>query len=119
MKNEQKFNSCNTKKHDPRKTGITNAIMVSCKTKKIMYTIWKKKPYNLTLERKFKEYCKVLDKVIKSAKNMLDNESAAMYSNSPKNLYYFINKKIGRNERGKIQKITKKLKIFLIEDYEI
>lgn len=48
---------------------MTKALLVSCQIKELLYNLWKKNTNNNDLKAQYKNYCKVLDKVIEDAKN--------------------------------------------------
>lgn len=83
----------------PRKEWITNAIVISCKKKEKLYERIKKDPGNNALKQEYKNYIKVLDKVIKDAKIKHDKEMIEKNSNNPKQLWSIINSKIGNKNK--------------------
>lgn len=68
-----KVSSSNTTK-SKKNEWITKAIIVSCKTKETLYSIWKRNPANEILKNDYKSYCKILDKVIKNAKLIFEKK---------------------------------------------
>lgn len=57
-------------KFSPRKDWITTGIITSCKRKELLYLTWKKHKDIIILEAEYNNYCKVLNRVIKLAKQM-------------------------------------------------
>ena len=70
-----------------RKIWITNAIIISCKTKEILYNIFKRNPTSEFAKKQYKDYCKILDKVIKDAKHKFDYDTFKKCGNNPRQLY--------------------------------
>lgn len=94
---------CNRKSYNsrrvPRKIWITNAIMKSCQTKEMLYTLWKKSPDNVTLESDYKNYVKILNKVIKDAKFKYESDKVVSCRDNPKKLWNFINSKLNKKKK--------------------
>lgn len=91
-----------TKKHSattPRSPWITKGILKSCAKKESLYSIWKMEPNNLQLKTEYKNYVRILDKVIKEAKIIHDKRIIEMNINNSKNLWSFINEKLGKNTK--------------------
>ena len=81
--------SCKTnKKRDremiPRKNWISTAIIISCKKKEMLYKLWKMKPDCKDLKNEYKNYFKLLDKVIKDAKFKFERNKIDKNSKDPK-----------------------------------
>ena len=89
----------NNNKLKPRKTWITKSIINSCNKKELLYNIWKRNPYNLELKKEYKNYEKILNKVINNAKIMHDNNNIIKNSDDPKKLWNNINLIIGKTDR--------------------
>ena len=68
----------------PRKNWITPAIIISCNRKEMLYSFWKKNPNCEVLRYEYKNYSKVLDKVIKDAKIKFEKDRIAASSRDPK-----------------------------------
>lgn len=99
----------NNKFMKPRKSWITKALLISCKTKEKLYNIWKKDPNNQIKKDAYKNYVKTLDRVIHKAKE--NNEKAKFETETdPKRLWLMINEKLGRNtsKRNDIKYIVDK-----------
>ena len=81
--------NCNTDatKLKARKKWITKGIMISCKTKENLYSLWNKNRAIKQLEIEYKQYAKMLDKVIKVAKSTHESELIRKNSNNPRNLW--------------------------------
>ena len=90
------------KDYIPRKKWITKAILVSCKTKENLYNIWKKCPNNITFKNDYKNYEKILNKVIKNAKFKFENSEVKRINQNSRLLWKTINGKLGKNSQHKI-----------------
>lgn len=64
----------NNKRHTNRKPYISAGILKSIHTKEKLYLKWSKDKENQILERKYKNYVKILDRVIRKAKLMYDTK---------------------------------------------
>lgn len=84
------------RKFKPRKAWITPGLIKSCCTKEKMYSDWKKNKNNLYLKTKYLNYCKKLDKLLKITKLKYETEEARRKSKNSKDLWQFINKKLGK-----------------------
>ena len=49
----------------PRKIWITNAIIISCKTKETLYNIFKRKPTSESVKKEYRDYCKIYISLLK------------------------------------------------------
>ena len=97
--------SCKTnKKRDremiPRKNWISSAIIISCKKKEMLYKLWKMKPDCKDLKNEYKNYSKLLDKVIKDAKLKFERNKIEKSSKDPKKLWEIINNKLGKTKKA-------------------
>ena len=81
----------------PRSKWITKAIVTSCSKKELLYKIWKAEPNNQITKTEYKNYVKILNKVINEAKLRFDQEQVQLHSNSPRNLWKIINTKLVKN----------------------
>ena len=79
-----------------RKCWITDAIIKSTETKEFYYYLWQHDHDNNQLEKQYKNYKKILDKVILDAKIKHDKDIVKKNINNPKKLWDFINSKIGK-----------------------
>lgn len=61
----KKNNKRNSKQ---RKDWITPGLIQSCNTKELLYNLCKLNPQNIDLKKQYKEYVKILDKLIKKSK---------------------------------------------------
>lgn len=98
FKDKQKIKN---KKNIPRKNWITSGIIISCNTKEALYNLWKLNKNNVNMKNEYNRYCKILNKVIKCAKNEYDKNVINANLNNSKKLWQYINKKLGRNEKAK------------------
>jgi len=62
----------------------------------MLYNIWRKEPFNLDLKNEYRNYLKILDKVIKAAKIKYKNEVVKIKRKTPKHLWQYINSKLGK-----------------------
>ena len=69
----------------PRKNWISTAIIISCKKKEMLYKLWKMKPDCNDLKNEYKNYSKLLGKVIKDAKFKFERNKIEKSSKDPKN----------------------------------
>lgn len=83
----------------PRKTWITKSIILSCNKKETLYNIWKADPANQQKKTNYKEYSKVLDKVIKGAKLTYESKQILDNCTNTRKLWKLINEKIGKNNK--------------------
>ncbi len=90
----------NNRKFKQRKNWITIGIMKSCRTKEKLYNKWKKHKDNIELKTKYNTYCKKLDKVIKIAKCNYESNSINSKSNCSKDLWNYVNHKLGKNVKA-------------------
>ena len=74
------------KNNTSRKDWITKAIIKSCNTKEVLYKRFKNNPDNEALKAQYKNFAKVLDKVIKDAKMQYNNKKIEENRNDPKKL---------------------------------
>ena len=86
----------NVTKTNPRKNWITKAIITSCNKKELLYNIWKLEPNNEKLKVEYKNYEKILSKIIKHAKLVHDRRQVENYSKNPRKLWNIINQKLGK-----------------------
>ena len=88
----------------PRKNWITPAIIIFCNRKEILYSFWEKNPNCEVLRHEYKNYSKVLDKVIKDAKIKFEKDRIAASNRDPKKLWEIINSKLGkvRNPKSRL-----------------
>lgn len=85
----------------PRKNWITTGIITSCSTKENLYKIWQCDSKNLELKKNYKDYEKILNKIIKDAKYKYDQSTFNKCGKDSKSLWSFINKKINRCKKNK------------------
>ena len=62
----------------------------------MLYTLWRSYPDNVTLKGDYKNYAKLLDKVIKDAKIKYEKDQMESCSNNPKKLWKFINSSLSK-----------------------
>lgn len=89
-------------KNKPRKPWITKGIINSFKTKENLYKIWKRNPNNEVLKKDFKNYERILNRVIKDAKIRYEQKKIESYKQNTKHLWNFINEKLAR----KVKKVN-------------
>lgn len=87
------------KSRDKRKNWITNGIITSCNKKELLYQIWRKNPLNETYKNDYKNYVKLLNKVIKAAKVKFEEEIVNKCNNDCKRLWSYIKNKLGKNTK--------------------
>lgn len=58
--------------------------------------MWKLNKENITIENQYKQYCEVLNKILKSAKDMYEKNIINRNLQDSKKLWQYINKKLGR-----------------------
>lgn len=92
--------SKNLKQLVPRSKWITAAILTSCNHKDFLYRVWKANPQNIQAKQAYKNYVKVLDKVIKAAKILYDKDLISKNLNNCKKLWDIINQKLGRKRKN-------------------
>ena len=68
-----------------RKNWISTAIIISCNKKEMLYKLWKMKSDCNDLKNEYKNYSKLLDKVIKDAKFKFERNKIEKSSKDPKN----------------------------------
>ena len=86
------------RKHKPRTKWITPGLIKSCNTKEKLYKEWKLHKNNSSLKEKYIKYCKVLDKLIKTAKNKYEQKAVSSKHNDSKKLWQYINEKLGKKQ---------------------
>lgn len=91
-------NTCNSSKDKRRSEWITTAILNSCKQKDFLYHLWKKNPCCHSLEKQYKDYIKVLTKVIKAAKTLHNKTIIYKSKCNPRALWKIINDKLGKGK---------------------
>lgn len=93
-------------KSKPRKLWMTSALLKSIKHKEFLYNIWKRNKQSDLLKVEYKTYEKILQKVIKAAKNNYEINKAKRSSENSKKLWSYINDKLGNKTKScKIEKI--------------
>lgn len=102
LTNNGKFTS-----NQSNKNNAAIIIIVPCKIQELLYNMWKSEYNNKTLIEKYMTYCKILDRVIKLAKDKCDNEQTAIYCKDSKSLQQLRNKKTEKNKKGIKQEIPK------------
>lgn len=100
QQSQQKIKN-NRNKSTPRKAWITRSIIQSCNKKEILYNIWKADPKNQQKKTEYKEYSKLLDNIIKEAKQIHDREQMLANCSNSRKLWKLINEKIGKNTKNK------------------
>ena len=95
-KSKEVFKTKNNNRY-PRKDWITKAIMISCEKKEQLYIKMRKEPNNNHIKLEYKNYIKRLNKVINEAKIKHERNLIKNNINNPKQLWKYINKKIGTN----------------------
>ena len=78
-----------------RTPGIYNSILY----KEFLWNLYRENMTNSKLKKEYKDYDKVLYKVIKAAKKLHENEEAKKSRSSSKNNWNFINKVTGNNKK--------------------
>ena len=115
-KNIHKNNLC------PRSDWITTAIMKSCQNKEYLYNKMKKEPKNNQIKETYKNYVKILNKVIKNAKINYEKHRIKANINNARQLWKIINSKIGKkvkSNNNSINKIAKENNEILTEPNDI
>lgn len=87
-------------KNQLRKKWITNAILVSCRRKEMLYNLQKKNPLSDVLKNEYKNYEKIPNKVIKDAKYKYEREKIQAASGDTKKLWNIINQKLGKKRKN-------------------
>lgn len=85
----------------PRKNWITKAIIKSCNKKEALYKEVKAEPNNENLKNKYKNYVKILNKIIKDAKINYEKKIVEQNIDNQRNLWKVINNKIGNDRKEK------------------
>lgn len=98
---EYNYKTKKKSKNLPRSRWITPAIVISCKRKEFLYLLWKKNPDNINIKNEYKNYTKMLDKVIKIAKLMYDRDTIKMHKDNPRKLWNVLNNIIGKKTAKK------------------
>lgn len=80
---------------------ITKALIKSCQTKEKLYLALRKNPSNEMLKNEYKNYVKVLNKVIDEAKNTHEKEYIEKNINNKKKLWDIINEKVSKKSKKK------------------
>lgn len=89
-----------------RKPWITAAILKSIEHKELLYKIWVNNKQSQKLKTEYKIYEKILQKVLKAAKNSYEIDKAKKSSGDSKKLWTYINDKLGKKSKNpKIEKI--------------
>ena len=94
-----KTNSIIQNNMKPRKNWITKAIIASCKNKEQLYKIWKKDLNNTVKKENYKNYIKILNRIINRAKEDHERKQIQTNMNNQKNLWRIINNKLGTNSK--------------------
>jgi hypothetical protein len=96
------FQACFTKKYTNPKTilkpWLTKGIITSCNRKRELYLMMK----NSNIKKHklyYRQYCKILSKVINEAKKMYYKETIIKSKNKPKTIWNIINKETGNSEK--------------------
>ena len=84
-------------KHKSNNTWITKGIQISCRKKRMMYHTYKTTD-NCTFKMYYKNYCRILRKVIHQAKNMHNNNFILASNNINKALWHTVRKEVGVNK---------------------
>lgn len=95
-----KTNDSNRFNNKPRSKWITTAILVSCKTKELLYNIWMRDKNNVQAKQEYNSYCKVLNKVIVDAKMKYEKSMIEKNKNDSKYIWNVIDNKLGRSKRS-------------------
>ena len=82
-----------------RKDWMTPGIYNSILYKEFLWNLYRENMTNNKLKKEYKDYDKVLFKVIKAAKKLHENEEAKKSYFSSKNIWNFINKVTGNNKK--------------------
>lgn len=96
---QSNISSKSKNKNRPRKSWITKGVINSFKTKENLYKIWKKNPSNVSLKKDFKNYEKILNKVIKDAKCKYDKKKIESCKQNTKHLWDFIKDKLDKKSK--------------------
>lgn len=79
-----------------RKPWMTEAIFKSIAHKEFLYNLWKQNKTSDILKNEYKTYEKILQKVIKVAKETFEIKKADESTRNPKKLWKYINDKLGK-----------------------
>lgn len=93
---KRKTKKCN---EIPRSNWITKSIIISCKRKEMLYNVLKLEPNNESLKIEYKNYSKILGRVIKQAKNMYEKREIEKFAGDQKRLWEIVNRKLGNNNK--------------------
>ena len=85
------------RKNLPRKTWITKSIVKSCGKKEALYKHLKLDPFNVNLRNKYKNYVKILNRIIKDAKINYEKKNIEQNIENSRKLWEIINAKMGKN----------------------
>lgn len=89
-----------------RKKWMTRGLSVSIEHKELLYIIWKRNKNSAAAKQNYLSYNKILNKVLKKAKELSEVNSALSSCHSQKKLWSFINNKLGKEKkRVSIEKI--------------
>lgn len=99
--NVQKATYSLKQKYSPKKTWITNGLIISCKRKQFLYKRHKKYPANVMYKSEYKTYSNKLSKLLKVARNYHETNIVNAFKNDPKKIWNFVNKKLGREGKNK------------------
>lgn len=86
-------------KDKPRSKWVTSAIIVSCKKKEFLYNLKKINPTNENLNNEYKNYCKILEKVVAQAKKLHEKKELEKVANDKKKLWNFVSQRLGKRTR--------------------
>lgn len=75
--------------------------IIACKTKEALYMLWKNDKKNKIVEPQYKNYAKLLTKVINKVKILFDKETVKTNCNNNKALWAFVRDKINMNSKNK------------------
>lgn len=85
------------KSFKPRNAWITPGIITSCNKREKLYKQAKSDPTNISLSNQYKEYSKILDKIIKDAKIKYERNLIESNLNNQNKLWSIIKGKLGKN----------------------
>lgn len=90
-----------------RKKWMTKGILTSIQHKELLYNIWKLNKKSKLLKKNYLEYNKILQKLIKKAKQLDEIATAQRCCKNQKSMWSYINKKMGKDTKHKtVEKIV-------------
>lgn len=85
-----------------RKPWMSSAILKSIEQKEFLYNLWKNNRSSVEYKNEYVTYNKYLKKIINEAKNNYEIKLVEKNSNNSRNLWKYINNKMGKNNKKSV-----------------